>query len=136
MPPTISSARHVRDVHGPAFIAPLRAAPAALDARPRRCHTLMHEPPFQLKYAINRLAIYSDPFAKAEQCPQPPITKRRIRFDQTLKATGQDFIEPSRLAGNYRARPQPGTGKLRTRHTLRIDAPGNVVITRRTFPAS
>ena len=46
MTPTISSARHVSDVHGPAFIAPLRTAPTALDARPWRRHTLMDEPTF------------------------------------------------------------------------------------------
>jgi hypothetical protein len=65
------------------------AAPAALDARLRRRHTLMNKPTFQLRYAIYRFAIYSNPFAKAQQRPQPPITKRRMPFNQALNAPGK-----------------------------------------------
>ena len=85
MTPRISSARYVRQVHGPTFIAALCAAPAALNTRPRRRHTLMHEPPFQFKYAIYRFAIYAEPLTKTQQRPQPPIAKRRMQFDQTPK---------------------------------------------------
>ena len=46
MTPAAGSARHMGQVHGPAFITPLRAAPATLDARPRRRHALMYEPTF------------------------------------------------------------------------------------------
>ena len=46
MAPAVSSTWNVSYIHCPAFIAPLRTAPTALDARPRRRHALMYEPTF------------------------------------------------------------------------------------------
>jgi hypothetical protein len=67
----------------------------------------MHKPAFQLKHPIPGFAIYLDPFAEAEQCPESPITKRRMQFDQMLNAPGQDFVEPRRYLRDYRTRRCP-----------------------------
>jgi hypothetical protein len=72
----------------------------------------MHEPTLQLKYAIYYFAIYPEPCTEAQQCPQPPIAKRRMLFDQAPKALDQNFVQPRRDPRAYRARPQAGTGKV------------------------
>jgi hypothetical protein len=76
-----------------------------------RASEKLANPTFDFKYAIYRFAIYPKPFAEAEQCPELPITKRRMQFDQMLNALQQHFVE-SRWDLAYRARPQPGAGKL------------------------
>jgi hypothetical protein len=101
-----------------------------------RQRTLMDEPTFEHKQSIHRLVVYADPFDETQHRPEASITEGRICFDQPLDAFRQNFVKPRRCRSNYRARPQPGTGKLRTLQTLRINTPGNVTITRRTSPAS
>jgi hypothetical protein len=76
-----------------------------------RASEKLAKPTFDFKYEIYRFAIYPKPFAEAEQCPELPITKRRMQFDQMLNALQQHFVE-SRWDLAYRARPQPGAGKL------------------------
>jgi hypothetical protein len=65
--PAISSARHVCDiVHGPAFIAPLRAGSGGPGRAAVGSLHLMHEPALQPKYPIYRFAIYPEPLTKAQ----------------------------------------------------------------------
>jgi hypothetical protein len=72
----------------------------------------MNEPTLKFKYAVYRLAIDPEPFAEAQQRPEPPITESRMEFNQPSNAFGQHFIEPRRCLLHDRARPQPGPGKL------------------------
>src|ERR1700728_44443 len=96
MAPSVSSTRYMSHVHRPAFIAPPRTAPAALDAGPRRQRTLMDEPTFEQKQSTHRLTVHADPFDETQHRPQAPITEGWMRLDQTLNAFRQDFVEPRR----------------------------------------
>src|ERR1700728_3499982 len=111
MAPAVSSRGNVRDIHCPALIAALRTASESMDPLPWRQRTLMHEPTFEHQQSIHRLTIYADPFDETQHRPQAPVTEGRILLDQPLDAFRQDFVEPRRRRSNYRARPQPGTGK-------------------------
>jgi Integrase core domain len=72
----------------------------------------MDEPTFEYKQSIHRLTVHADPFDETLHCPEASITEGRICFDQPLDAFRQDFVQPWRCRSNYRARPQPGTGKF------------------------
>jgi hypothetical protein len=131
-PPSPSWRTHI---HRPALIAPLRTAPESVDAGPRRQRTLMHEPALEHQQSIHCLTVRADPFDETQHCPEPPVTESRMRLDQTLNALRQDLVEPRGCRSNYRARPQPGTGRFQNsahsahryagqRHYHSSDVPG------------
>jgi hypothetical protein len=72
----------------------------------------MNETAFQLKYSIHRFAIDTNFFTKAQQLPESPIAKRRMRSIKTLNPLGQHLVQPWWDLRAYRERPQPGTGKV------------------------
>src|SRR6516164_11790531 len=112
MTPAVSSTGDMRDIHGPPFVAPLGATLKTLSSWSWGHRALMDQPALEPQHAVDGLPVDADPLREAQQRPQPPITKGRMSLDQPLDAFGQCCIEPRWHPSQYRARPQPGAGKV------------------------
>ncbi len=56
--PAVTTARDMRQVHGPALVASLGSATPAANSRSRRVGALMHEPAFVSQNSVNYLSIH------------------------------------------------------------------------------
>lgn len=82
MRPAVLPTRHMRHIHGPAFIAPTGPAHPAAYAGARRTRPLMDQPPLLLEHSIHRLFIDAACRLAPQQGPQMPIAERGILLNQ------------------------------------------------------
>jgi hypothetical protein len=62
--------------------------------------------------SIRCFAVYADSFEETQHRPQPSIPESRMRFDQTLNALRQDFVEPGGVSQQLSRAPAAGHGKI------------------------